>query len=85
MDPVIKSPKTMIMGVLMIVAAVAHSGFLLYSGHPLDTEVLFVAVSGGLGLIMAKDATTHSTPEQVQLAGQVAKVEAKVEAQAKGK
>ena len=76
MDPVIKSPKTMVMGILMIVAAVAHSGYLLYSGHPLDTAVLFAEVSGGIGLIMAKDATTHSTPEQVHQAGQIAKVEA---------
>ena len=64
----LSSPKTTILGILTILAAVAHAGIQYENRQPVDTATLFTAVSGGLGLVMAKDASTHSTISQTQQA-----------------
>ena len=51
-----KDYKTTIMGVLTIVAALAHAAITHMQGQPVNTAVLLTALSTGIGLIMAKDS-----------------------------
>lgn len=64
-----KNPKTTILGILMIASAVIHAAICYLNNQPVDTTVLFAAITGGIGLIAAKDSSTHSTPQQVGQAG----------------
>jgi hypothetical protein len=54
-----KNIKTTLTGVFMIVAAVS-AAILTYlkTGQLPDLTILFATISGGVGLIFAKDATT---------------------------
>lgn len=63
------SPKTTILGILTVAAAVIHAGMEYTGGKPIDVTLLLTGISTGIGLILAKDASTHSTPAQVQKAG----------------
>lgn len=67
-----QNSKTTILGILMIVGALIHAVSQYLSGQPVDTTVIFGAVSGGIGLIAAKDSTTHSTVTEVHQATVVA-------------
>ena len=56
-----KSPKTTVLGILTILGALIHAAMLYQNGQPIDFSVTLTAISGGIGLIVAKDASTHST------------------------
>jgi len=76
MNAVLGSPKTTTLGILTILAALVHAAVQYESKQPMDTTTLFAGVSAGIGLIMAKDASTHSTVEQIQKATDGARAEA---------
>jgi hypothetical protein len=60
-----KNWKTSLLGILAIVATIAHVGTALLNGQPLDMATLTMLIagfSGGLGLIHATDATKNVTP-----------------------
>jgi len=66
--------KTTLAGVSAILTALADIGHSLSVGYPINWAADMPAIIGGVGLILAKDATTHSTVEQVQAATDKAKV-----------
>jgi hypothetical protein len=65
MNNAIQSPKTTILGILVIAGALIHAATQFYQNQPIDMPTLFGGLSGGIGLIMAKDGSTHSTASEV--------------------
>jgi len=54
-----KSWKTTLLGVLMIIGALSTAGVALMDNDPTtnpDTALIMVAITGGVGLINAKDS-----------------------------
>ena len=74
------SPKTTIGGIMLGVPPVLNGALIAANITPPKWEIFASTLILGLGGFMlgisAKDATTHSTVEQVQTATQVAAVEA---------
>lgn len=70
------NPRTTILGILTIVGAAIHAILQYNNGQAVDATALMAQVSAGIGLIMAKDSTTHSTPEQVEKAGLIEEIKA---------
>jgi hypothetical protein len=68
MNTAAANPKTTILGVLTILGTLVHAGIQFYTNQPLDFVTLASGISGGVGLIMAKDGSTHSTTAQTQQA-----------------
>jgi len=68
-----KNWKTTISGVLTIVVTLATAGLALLHGQPVNATVLIAGITSGVGLIAAKDASTHSTVAQVEAATATAK------------
>lgn len=63
------NPKTTLLGIFMIVAALAHAGISYLNTQTIDSTLLIGGITAGAGLIAAKDASTHSTPAEVNRAG----------------
>jgi len=72
-----KNWKTTSTGVVAILTALIDVIHSTASGTPVNWNVDIPAFIGGVGLIAAKDSTTHSTEAQVQ----VATVEAQIDKQ----
>ena len=72
----LKNWKTNIAGLGAILTAVTDIIHSLTNSQPINWNVDIPAIVGGIGLVFAKDASTHSTPAEVQQAGAVAAVEA---------
>jgi len=51
-----KAPKTTILGVLMIFAALNNAAMSYMKGLPIDIQSIMIALTGGIGLIHAADA-----------------------------
>ena len=75
--PVLSSPRTTFIGVMMILLGVASLLHIQINGVVVSGDPWYL-ISTGVGFIFAKDASTHSTIAQVEKATVVA--QAKVEA-----
>jgi hypothetical protein len=67
---IIKNPVTSWAGVFTALGALADAGLQITSGH-VDPGRLWLdlgTIAGGLGLVGAKDAATHSTMAEVRAA-----------------
>ena len=73
MNAIAGSPKTTLVGALMILGVLVHAATCYLNNQPVDVTTLFTGLSGGLGLLMAKDHSTHSTSEQIHGADEAAK------------
>ena len=58
--------KTTLAGALTILVTLATAGLAYLHGQPVNFTVIIAGITSGVGLISAKDASTHSTVEQVQ-------------------
>ena len=67
------NPKTTFLGVLMILGALVHAATQYTNSQAVDLPTLFAGISGGIGLLAAKDSSTHSTAAEVTQATQEAK------------
>jgi hypothetical protein len=68
MTTAMSNPKTTALGVLMILGALVNALIAYYQGHTPDLTLTMSTISGGIGLILAKDGTTHSTAAEVEQA-----------------
>jgi hypothetical protein len=73
MGDLLKNWKTSSAGVAAICSALADIAHSLSAGTPVNWNVDIPAIFGGIGLIAAKDSTTHSTVAQVETATVAAK------------
>ncbi len=71
------SPKTTLCGILTIILAVAHAALQYEQKQPVDMASLAAAMSIAMGLIVAKDGSTHSTQGEVVAATIEQKIEQK--------
>lgn len=63
-----KNWKTTGAGVATIFSAIGELVHSISTKQPINWNVIIPAIIGGVGLIAAKDSTTHSTADEVQTA-----------------
>jgi hypothetical protein len=63
----LKNWKTSLAGLSAILTAVGDIAHSLSTNTPISWNVDVAAITGGIGLLLAKDSTTHSTVAEVQI------------------